>query len=180
MARLRLNYQLRLKGFTLIELVVVMGILVILGFFVASSLGSLFRTSSRTARWQMVKNEGDRVLEIMTRMARLSNKGVDCVANNYFTILNMDGGMSRFEYESAEKKIASVAAAPGEDINTSTNVINLHSDQTQVTDFVLDCSGFSQDKWGSWVNISFKMQDTLDPSDPVMIEFRSGIGFRNK
>ncbi|NOY14767.1 MAG: type II secretion system protein [bacterium] len=169
-----------MAGFTLIELVIVMGIMVILGIFIAGSLGSLFRTSNRTARWQMVKNEGDRVVEVIGRMARLSDRGEDCVTDSYMTILNADGGMSRFMYDITNQKIASVAAGPGEDIGASTDITDLHSTNTKVTEFSLDCSGFSKDKWGSWVNMSFTMQDTIDPSDPVEIKFSNGIGFRNK
>jgi len=176
----KLTHPPKLAGFTLIEMVIVLGILLILGVLISGSLGSLFRSSTKTARWQLVKSEGDKVVEIISRMSRLALKPLDCQAGSgYFTILNPDGGTTRFIF--LTDKIASRSAAFGEDIETSTNDTILHnSTKTQVTAFSLDCSGFSAGGWGSWINLDFTLQDKIDPDDPVSLKFQTGIAFRNR
>ncbi len=175
MARLRKHYHL--PAFTLLELLLVMGIMAILAFFVAGSLGNLVNISTNLNKKQLVKDEGDHILEVITRMARQARLE-DCITDSYFTILNPDGGSSRFLF--VDPNIASRSAAYGQDIETSIDQINLNDSSVKVTSFNLDCSQFNQGGWGNWLEIKFTLADTLSSQNPVSMNFESGVSFRNQ
>ncbi len=166
----------KLPAFTFIELLIVLGLMAILSLFISGSLGNLLHISQLTNRKQLVKNEGDHILEVMNRMSQ-SSRPLDCVDNSYFSILNPDGGTTRFLFEN--NSIASRSAVAGEDINTATTEVNLNDTQVQVTNFSLDCSHFSRYEWGSWLRLSFTLTDTLVAKDPVSLNFQLVINFPN-
>ena len=172
MARLK-----KLTAFTFIELVIAVGLMAIISLFIAGGLNNLRNISRRVSRKQLVKNEGDHILEVITRMAR-SGRPLDCSSDQYFTIINPDGGLSRFLFKN--NSIASRSAPLGEDIDSSTQEETLNDSQVKVTEFHLDCSHFIPHSWGNWLKLKFKLEDTLKPSDPIEMNFESGISFRNR
>lgn len=172
MARL----EKQLTGFTFIELLVVMGLMAILALFISGSLSNLINISQQTSRQQLVKNEGDHIIEVINRMAQ-SSRPLDCLDNSYLTILNPDGGTTRFLIDGTN--IASRSADFGENIETSTKQIPLNDSQVKVSNFKLDCSHFSRYTWGSWVTLKFTLTDTLSSHSPVSYSFESVINFPN-
>ncbi len=172
MARLKRQ----LAAFTFIELLMVMGLMAILALFISGSLSNLINISQLTSRQQLVKNEGDHIIEVINRMTQ-SSRPLDCLDNSYFTILNPDGGTTRFLIDGTN--IASRSATLGEDIETSTDQVPLNDTQVKVSNFQLDCSHFSRYAWGSWLNFKFTLTDTLSAQKPVSYSFESVINFPN-
>ncbi len=181
----QLKKAYRLPAFTLVELVIVLGILVVLGFLVSMSLGSLFNVSERANRRQMVIRQGDNVIEVISRMSRMATRAIDCDSSSqYFTIINPDGGRSRFIFVVDQVgptigHIASLSAYYGDDFSTAIET-RLHNTKTQVTSFNLDCSSFEANRWGNWINLKFDMEDTINSTDPEKATFETAINFRNK
>lgn len=173
----QLNKSHHWTGFTLIELVVSLGVIVILGFLVSMSLGSLFNVSEKTNRRQMVVRQGDNIIEVITRMSRTATRVIDCQTDQYFTIINPDGGRSRFIFSTDH--IASLSAYYGENIETAPET-RLHNTNTKVTSFTLDCSGFKANQWGNWVNLKFDLEDTINTNSPEKATFETAVSFRNK
>lgn len=104
------------KGFTLIEFLVVMGIMATVGTMVVNLFLSNLRTAAKTQALTEVKQNGDYALAVMERMIRNAKEVQEnsdhqiCVAGmSKLKILNPDGGTTEFTCEA--DKIASGGAA---------------------------------------------------------------------
>lgn len=88
------------QGFTLIEILVVIGILAIIVVVGSTSFFNLLRGSTKTKTASLVKENGDYALGVMTRMIRNAQKISVCNPNmTSIEILNPDGGLTEFSFD---------------------------------------------------------------------------------
>jgi prepilin-type N-terminal cleavage/methylation domain-containing protein len=99
------------KGFSLVELLVVLGIVVTVGALVANLFLANLRTAAKTKALTEIKQNGDYALAVLERMIRNSKEvqsGCPGIGPS-LTILNQDDNSSTFLCEST--RIASGGAA---------------------------------------------------------------------
>ena len=89
------------RGFTLMEVLVVSGLMALFAITVISVFLSTLRGGSKAQLLQAVHQDGDFALKRMAAMIRNST-GVDCSGD--FTITNVDGGSSVFSLELDDSK----------------------------------------------------------------------------
>jgi len=90
------------KGFTLLEILVAMGVLAILGTVIAQVFFTTTRTNTKVEISKDVKQNGDFAMEVMSRIVRnaasvttvCSDTGT---ATDTITVDNLDGGITTFE-----------------------------------------------------------------------------------
>ncbi|MDO8451442.1 MAG: prepilin-type N-terminal cleavage/methylation domain-containing protein [bacterium] len=125
---LRVRRRQRNLGFTLVELLVAVGIIGILSSVISQVFFTTTRTNSKSDILTSAKQSGDFALDVMTRLIR-SATGVttDCAAGAGFTsdaisILGPDNAITTFEClaDSGSLRIASTSASSV--FLTSTNV----------------------------------------------------------
>jgi len=94
------------KGFTLVELLVVVGIMALFSLTLVSVFLATIRGGNKSQLLQSLHQEGDYALKTMSRMIR-GAEVVDCSAD--FTITNDDGGTTVFSQVTDDdtEKIAS-------------------------------------------------------------------------
>ncbi len=102
------------KGFTLVELLVVMVIMVTVGMLIANLFLANLRTAAKTKALTEIKQNGDYALAVMRRMIRNAQKvQSNCpeggASGADLTILNLDENTTEFTCQS--DKIASEGAA---------------------------------------------------------------------
>jgi len=142
------------SGFTLIETLVVIGILAIIVVVGSSSFFSILKGSTKTKTATLVKQNGDYAMNVMTRMIRNAKGIVGFVPENYpgpeITIDNPDGETTIFLCDS------------NDDGSLASNSASLMSSQVKVS----DCS--------SVFNIQYD-EEGLEP-DVVTIDFTLSTG----
>lgn len=118
----------KLKGFTLIEVLVSVGIIAILMVVLVQGFFSVFRTSIKTELLKDVKQNGDFALDVMSRMIRNSTTtATTCAAEgtttSTFSVVNPDGFTTTFQclLDGTIPRIASVSGSRT-DYLTSKNV----------------------------------------------------------
>ncbi len=89
-------------GFTLVEILVAIGIFALMSGVLSSVFFATLRTNTKTQIQKEVKQNGDFVLDIMTRMIQNSRKvssacGSLVSSNPSIDIVNPDGGTTTFE-----------------------------------------------------------------------------------
>lgn len=168
------------KGFTLIEMLVVIGALAIIVVVGSTSFFSLLKGSTKTRVANLVKQNGDYALAIMERMIRngkiVENTEVppqECeLGMSKLKILNPDGGET--EFECSESAISSTSA-------TTAEQIPITSDQVKVNSCSFDCQRtriFEPDV----VTINFTLsqaQEDVRPEEAVSIVFKTTVVLRN-
>lgn len=117
------------QGFTLVELMVVVGITITVGVMVANIFAINLRTTAKNRALTEVKQSGDYALSIMERMIR-NSEAVDCPAGDRLELSNFDGGTTAFFIDA--DRIASESAYSG--LNTITGYLT--SDELTATDLV--------------------------------------------
>lgn len=129
------------KGFTLMEILVSVGIIAIVGVVVAQSFFSVVRTNVKSERINAVKQDGDVALDVMNRMIRNAVSVTStCSAGgstlSSLSIVNPDGLSTQFrcELDGTIARIASVGGTKTEYL-TGSNV-TLGSDCTGTLTFV--------------------------------------------
>ena len=85
--------KMKNKGFTLIEMLVVSGIMALFALTVVSVFLSTVRGGSKAQLLQVVHRDGDFAL---ARMAAMIRNGSEADCSGAFTIINPDGGISSF------------------------------------------------------------------------------------
>lgn len=99
------------KGFTLVEMVVLMGVIAIVGVMISNLFLTNLRTAAKTKALTEVKQNGDYVLSVMERMIRNAREVSDYNALS-ITVINPDEGTTVFRCENdGDEKITSNSAA---------------------------------------------------------------------
>jgi len=92
--------EMKKNGFTLIEIMVVVGILGIIAAIGSGAFFSILRGSTKTKTLQMVKQNGDYAISVMGRMIRNARKiefPTITGESSFITIKNPDGGTTTFK-----------------------------------------------------------------------------------
>jgi len=166
----------RLKGFTLIEILVVIGVLAIIVVVGSTSFFNLLKGSTKTRTASLVKQNGDYALAVMERMIRsgkiIENTEVppqECESGGMskIKILNPDGGETEFSCE-------------GDAI--SSNSATLISSQVKVANG--NCS-FNCQRTNIFepdvvtINFTLQAQEDVRPEEKVSIVFKTTVVLRN-
>jgi len=159
-------------GYTLIEIIIVVGILGIIAVVGSAMFFSILKSSTKTKTLHLVKQNGDYALSVMVRMIRNARELVspteDSVTSS-ITIKNPDGGTTIFACDSS--------------LITS-NSASLISSEVKVS----DCSNVFEVKVGkrgikpAEVKINFSLtpaQEGTRPEEKVTVDFQTGVILRN-
>lgn len=176
------------KGFTIIELIVVIGLLSIVMGVGVTSLFSTLRGSTRTSLTNELNSTGSYAISVMERMIKTAqsiddNAGELCDGRNLtsLTITNYNSGKTTFACPPSSDdavKIASVSSAFGK-----RTVTYLTTDTYKITKCSFSCS---RPSGGSKVvTINFTVSNsvptgaTLRPEEYLNQSYRSSVVVRN-
>lgn len=160
------------QGFSLIELIVVIGLLSLLMLAISSTMLMSIISSNRIRTTSTVKNAGNFALTQLQGMIRNSKSIITCDSDNStISYVNPDGGTTSIMAETVDSfgKIASnsgVYITPG---------------NVSVTSFSLSCE--PDDSNPSLVKISFDMQDVIStkrPTENPILHFETSVNIRNE
>ena len=154
------------SGFTLIEVLVSVGIIALVGIVLSQGFFSMVRTNVMTELIKDVKQNGDVALDVMTRMVRNASAVTTVCSDSgtttgSITIQNPNSYTTTFQcvLDSGVARIASVSAVKTEYL-TSRNVA-LGVDCTNALTFV--CTSLPVQKIG--IKISFRLGQTGNSPD---------------
>lgn len=176
------------KGFTLIEILVVVGILAIIAVIASNIFFTTLRSSGKTKVLTKVKENGDYALSVMERLVRDSQEVVTNTDNkicesgmNYIKLKRQDGSMMEFgclEEGTANGRIAS-------------NSARLTSSEVKVDTCVFDCScpaaypnctSEGTKFYPKTVTIKFTLSQaaaTVRPEEEASVNFQTTVSTRN-
>ncbi len=169
------------RGFTLIELIIVLGILGVLLPTIFALFIAHVRAQSKVLVLQEVKRNGDTALQTITTLIKADARGIEneagtpmCASsgttssgNVYFT----DAQENRFMFHEDGGRIASESASTA----------YLTSDKVEVTDFTLTCQRDSQFS-GPLVSVSFTVSQatqTTRAEESARLSYQSKVRLRN-
>lgn len=159
------------KGFSLIELIVVIGLLSLLLLAISSTMLMSIVSSNRIRTVSAVKTAGNYALGQIQSMVRSAKSVTSCNSTtSTITIVNPDGGSTTLTTFNAGTytRIASNSA-----YMTPTNI--------NTTSFSLGCE--PSDTEPTQVNVSFDLQNkitTLRTVENPMLHFETSINLRNE
>lgn len=160
------------KGFTLIEVMVVLGITGVIMTSVMAILSGSFKVNNRTKWLGKVEQNGSFALGEIRRNILNANKILPCGIGNSISFTNMDdGNLTTIICEN--EKISSVSA---ETIDLTNDQVTVSDCNTFVTCDTLPSSDISN------VNFSFTLGAGIsggDPQDYVIRKFESKVSVRN-
>lgn len=172
------------RGFTLLEIVVSVGVLAIVGVFLTQVFITALKTNSRGEVTREVKQNGDYAVNIMTRMIQNARDiASTCTeagsADSSVTITNPDLGSTTFECksDSGVLRISSTSAAPA--YLTSSTITLVGADCTSAITFT--CTQFPDGRKS--VNFSFSLATkgyNPDKSSQAVEKFSTTADLRNQ
>ncbi len=158
------------KSFTLVELVVVIGLFALLGTMATAMLAATLQGAKKAAAVGLVRNEGGYVINLMTQMLKFSPNITACGANSLTFGSGAGGGSVTLSCVTAgtDKYIASGSA-------------RLTSDQVAWTTCVIACvpnDPLTVEK----IDVSFDLQKTnaVFASEKATAHFETQITLRNR
>ncbi len=176
------------RGFTLVEILVVVGILGIIAVVASNVFFTTLRSSGKTKVLTKVKQNGDYALSVMERLIKDSQEVITNTDNkiceqgmNYLKFKRTDGGMVEFaclEEGTANGRIAS-------------NSARLTSSEVKVDTCVFDCScpaafpnctSQGTKFYPKTVTIKFTLSQvgaTVRPEEQATINFQTTVSTRN-
>jgi len=167
------------KGFTLVEILVVVGILGIIAVVASTIFFTTLRSSGKTKVLTKVKQNGDYALSVMERLIKDSQEVVTNTDNkicesgmNYLKFKRADGNTIEFgclEEGTANGRIAS-------------NSARLTSSEVKVDSCSFDCSWLGTKFYPKTVTIKFTLSQfgaTVRPEEQATINFQTTISTRN-
>lgn len=167
------------RGFTLIETLVVIGVLFTVGIFIIQLFFSMLKSGAKSTVTTTVEQNGNYALNVMSRMIQNSREVTACNSDS-LTIKNPDDLSTTFfcddtstcDSASTSPKIASVSAATGNYCLTSDSVI-------------ADCLALfncSQLTTSRIIGISFGVSQNIPNSkleETAQIDFQTNVTIRN-
>lgn len=170
--KLKIKNSRKLRGYSLIELTVVVGLLAMLSVAISSVVLYSIVQSRRIRSQTKVRSAGDYALGQMQYLVRGAKEVVDCDStDNSLTVINQDGGETTFD---------EVTVGDNTHIASNSATLLTSSDTTTQNSFDINCS--PTDASPNLVSISFDLYDsTGDQTSPreVKIHFGTSISFRN-
>jgi type II secretory pathway pseudopilin PulG len=177
------------NGYTLVELLAVMIVLIAVGTIVSSILVSVLRSSNKSAATENVRKNGNYAISQMSRMITYAQKleGVsvsgsqyypDCLSlpasthYNYLQIKSFDGGITTFYC--ADSKIASQSSAIA--LQSPTGILNYLIDPNIYADCHLNYFICSQQSAAAPIKIDIFL-DLKATSSAVFSESQAEIPF---
>lgn len=156
------------KGFTLIEILVVISVLAIIMVIGSSSFFNLLKGSTKTRTANLVKQNGDYALAVMERMIRNAQDidAANCTLGmDEITIVNPDGKSTVFSCI---------------DNPISSNSAKLISDQVIVDDCLFDCQdGGYFDPDVVTIDFTLSTGDPTQPEEYTTVNFKTTVVLRN-
>jgi len=160
------------KGFTLIEILVVIGVLAIIVVVGSTSFFNLLKGSTKTRTASLVKQNGDYTLAIMERMIR-----------NGEIIENSDGqtcdlGMPKIKISNPDGKETEFSCIDNNPI--SSNSAKLISDQITVNNCLFDCQeGGYFDPDVVTIDFTLSIGSPTQPEGFATLRFKTTVVLRN-
>jgi prepilin-type N-terminal cleavage/methylation domain-containing protein len=156
------------RGFSLVELIVVVGLLSLLMIAISSTSLMSVITSSRIRTATKVKQAGNYAVDQMSLLLRNTKSVVSCDTNlSTITFINQDGGTTTLALESTQ-------------IASNSGTYLTPSSQT-VSNFSLTC--LPSDTIPSLVKISFDLKDSLVTARKTtspLLHFETSVNLRNE
>jgi prepilin-type N-terminal cleavage/methylation domain-containing protein len=155
---------MKMKGYTLVEMMVVVALLSVVGVAVVAMFLTTSRGGGKAGAMALVKQEGDYAITTMERYIHFA-KSAECPAGNDVNIVWNDDVVVRFEEDLTNRILRTV----GPDTSYIT------SDQVAITNLAFVCS---VSNGVQTVDIDF----TINPTngDVVTENFHSKVVLRNK
>jgi prepilin-type N-terminal cleavage/methylation domain-containing protein len=159
------------RGFSLIELTVVIGLLSVLTLAISMVMLTSIITSNRVRTTTKVKQAGNYAMGQMQGMLRSSKAITDCDnTDETITFVNPDGGVTQLlsQSDGSHTRIAS---------NSGTY---LTPDTTSTTSFGITCEPTESDP--TLIKVSFELQDThtTRATENPILHFETSINLRNE
>jgi prepilin-type N-terminal cleavage/methylation domain-containing protein len=161
--------EMKKTGFTLVEIMIVVGILGIIAVVGSGTFFSILRGSTKTKTLQLVKQNGDYAVSVMERMIR-NAKSVSGGGSS-ITITNPDGETTDFSCSGSPATIASNSASLMSSevkVNDCTNIFTVTPGEAGIRPAV--------------VKINFSLSQAGTPSRPeeqTSVNFQTTITLRN-
>ncbi len=155
------------KGFSLIELIVVISLLSLLMLAISGTMLMTVISSNRVRTTTKVKQAGNYALGQIQSMIRNSKSIVSCNSSGEsITIVNQNGAQTTINLESA--RIASNSGTYLTPANTTTSVFNLTCEPSDIAP--------------NLVKITFDLKDNLssDVVDSPTLHFETSVNIRNE
>jgi len=162
------------NGFTLIEMMMVVGILGIIVVLGSGAFFSILRGSTKTKTLQMVKQNGDYAISVMERMIRNARALVSPVSDSTvssITIKNPDGGETTFSCEGDPATIASNGASllsSEVEVDDCANIFDVAVGQAGIKPAVVE------------INFTLTQAKTTNrPEEQAEVNFQTTVSLRN-
>ena len=168
-----------INGFTLIEILIVLGILAIIVVVGSNMFFTILKSSSKTKVLTEVKQNGNYALNVMARMIRNGKIGAgECGANpDRITITNPDDGITTFHCCGSPPMIASKSGS------LTCEQARLTSNKVQVSSSCNDFISCTQAVGGPpVVTINFTLQQAgtaARPEEEALVNFQTAVTLRN-
>jgi len=166
--------EMRKNGFTLIEMMIVVGILGIIAVVGSGAFFSILRGSTKTKTLQMVKQNGDYAISVMERMIRNARALTSPTANSTvtsITIKNPDGKETTFSCGGTPATIASNGASllsSEVKVNDCSNIFEVTVGQPEIRPAVVKIN----------FNLSPAVASTR-PEEQATVNFQTTVTLRN-
>lgn len=163
----------RSKGFTLIEILVVIGVLAIIVVVGSTSFFNLLKGSTKTRTASLVKQNGDYALAVMERMIR-SGK---IIKNTEVPPQECESGMSKLKISNPDGGETEFSCT---DNPISSNSAKLISDQITVNNCLFDCQeGGYFDPDVVTIDFTLSTGSPTQPEEFATLNFKTTVVLRN-
>lgn len=162
---------LKKHGFSLIELIVVIGLLSVLMLAITSTVLMTIISSNRIRTSSKVKQAGNYAMGQIQSLIRSARSVNLCTSPDSISIVNQDGGTTQLLTENDAGGVTRIASNSGS---------FLTPENLSVTSFSLVCQ--PDDTNVSLVKLSFDLQDTITTRDleNPLLHFETSINLRNQ
>ncbi len=162
---------LKKSGFSLIELIVVIGLLSLLMLAISSTMLMTIVSSNRIRTSAKIKQAGNYAIGQMQSLLRSAKTVVSCTSPESIVFINYDGGQTELLSEDDANGLPRIASNSG---------TYLTPDNLTTSNFSLVCEPSDIDP--AIVKISFDLQDTVTTRDleNPLLHFETSVSLRNQ
>lgn len=158
-------------GFSLIELIVVIGLLSLLMLAISSTMLMTIVSSNRIRTSAKVKQAGNYAIGQMQSLLRSAKTVISCTSPESIVFINYDGGQTELLAQADANNLTRIASNSG---------TYLTPDNLSTTNFSLTCEPSDADP--SLVKISFDLEDTVATREleNPLLHFETSVSLRNQ